>query len=188
MERAYVDDVADVVQECDIDVQTRGNQASGLEQVVVVLLPCRRSPLALERRRRRCELAILVDGDEVVGNVVVDAVEHDQQHTDSRRHAQDALVGEAVGLELAVLECPDRVLHGLVAAVQRGQIEVRRRLGLVVVAVVRPEEVCRCCQETDSFRELNLDLPWMMMLAQYQRTLETLLGCFLYSVRFMTES
>lgn len=28
----------------------------------------------------------------------------------------------------------------------------------------------------------------MTMLAQYQRMLETLLGCFLYSVRFMTES
>ena len=32
------------------------------------------------------------------------------------------------------------------------------------------------------------NLPWMMMLAQYQRTLDTLFGCFLYSVRFMTES
>lgn len=37
-------------------------------------------------------------------------------------------------------------------------------------------------------RLLMVGIPWMMMAAQYQRTLETLFGCFLYSVRFITES
>lgn len=146
MSRAYIDDVANVIQKRDVDVQPRGNQPSGLEHVVVKLLPCGRGLLALERRRRAGEFAILVDGNEVFGNVIVDAVEHDQQHTNSWGHAQDPLVGETVGLQLAVLECSDRVLHCLVAAVQRGQIEVRGRLGLVIVTVVGPEEVCRYCQ------------------------------------------
>ena len=142
----YVDNVPDVIQQRDVDVQTRGHQAGRLEHVVVVLLPRGSSPLALERRRRRSELAILVDGNEVVGNVVVDTVEHDQEDADSRGHAQNPLVGKAVGLQLAVLEGPNRVLHCLVAAIQRREVEVRGRLGLVQVAVVGPEEICTPCQ------------------------------------------
>ena len=77
--------------------------------------------------------------------MVVDTVEHDQKDANPRGHAENPLVGEAVGLQLAVLEGPNRVLHGLIAAVQRREVEVRGRLGLVHVAVVGPEEICTPC-------------------------------------------
>lgn len=115
----HIDNVPDVIQERDIDIQTRGDQPSSLEQVVVVLLPSSSGLIALERRGRRGELPVLVDGGEILGNVIVESVEHDQQDANSRGHAQKTFVGKAIGLQLPILEGPDRVLHLLVAAIQR---------------------------------------------------------------------
>jgi hypothetical protein len=71
----------------------------------------------------------------------VEAVEHDEQDAHARRVADQTLVGEGVGLELAVLEGTDRVLGLLRVAVERRKVEVRRRLVLVGVLEVGPEEV-----------------------------------------------
>lgn len=139
---AYIDNVPHIVQKRDVDVQAGGDQPGSLEQVVVVLLPCSSGPFRWQRGRGWCELSVLVDGPEVVTNVVVDAVEHDQQNTDAGGHPEETLVGKTVGFQLSILESPDGVLHLLVASVQRREIQIRRRLGLVHVPVVCPEKVC----------------------------------------------
>ena len=57
----YIHDIPHVVKQHDVDVQRGRDESRSLEQVFIVLLPCRRSLVALQRRRG--EPAVLVDGD-----------------------------------------------------------------------------------------------------------------------------
>lgn len=60
-----------------------------------------------------------VDCCEVCGNVVVEAVEHDEYHRNAREHTDKSLVRVGVWLKPAILKCADRVLHSLVTTIQR---------------------------------------------------------------------
>jgi len=137
----YIYNVAHVVNQRNVDVQTRGHQAGSLEEVVVVLLSRSLCLLACKPGRWGREPSVFVDGNQVVADVVVEPVEEDQHDTNSGRHAKDSLVSETVWFQLAVLERADGILHLLVAAVEWRQIQVGRSLGLVHVGVIRPEEI-----------------------------------------------
>ena len=49
----------------------------------------------------------------------MEAIEHDEEDTDSRRKAENSLFGKGVQLELAVLERPNRILLLLTASIER---------------------------------------------------------------------
>jgi hypothetical protein len=49
--------------------------------------------------------------------MVVKSVEHDEENTDSGREAKNSLLGEAIRLELPILECSDGILFSLPAPI-----------------------------------------------------------------------
>ncbi|KAI6768632.1 hypothetical protein HG531_010821 [Fusarium graminearum] len=109
-----VDNVAHVVDESDVDVQSTRDQSGGLEQLLITLLPRGSSSPSVEMSARLAEATTFVDVGEVSRDVIVETVEHDEDDGNTGRVADETLVSEAIGLELAILECSDRVavFHG----------------------------------------------------------------------------
>lgn len=120
--RTYIDNVSDIVEQGNVDVQPRGDEPGSLEEVVIILLPGRCELVVARVALWTVEATALIDDGDILRNVVVEPIEHNEQYAYAGRHPQQAFVGKAVRLELTILEGTDGVLHGLVAAVQRGKI------------------------------------------------------------------
>jgi hypothetical protein len=54
----------------------------------------------------------------------MEPVEHDDENSNPGREAQESLLGEAIRFDLTILECSHGILLVLIAAVERGQIEI----------------------------------------------------------------
>jgi hypothetical protein len=61
------------------------------------------------------------------GDIIVEAVEHDQKHATARRKTQYAVRAETVGLQEAILEGPHFSDILVVCPIKWGQVEIRRR-------------------------------------------------------------
>lgn len=69
-------------------------------------------------------------------------VEHDQNNSTARREPKKTMLGKAIRLELAIFKSANRVLIFLGIAVERGEVQIRGRLGNAEVTMVRLEEIC----------------------------------------------
>lgn len=119
------------------DVMRRGR----MEEMLVVGFPRRRRRLVAQARGGPGEPVVLVDGGQLAGDVVVEAVEHDEEDADAGGVADEPPVGKGIRLHHAVFEGADRVDGFLGAAVEGRQVEVGRVV-LVAVAHVDREQVC----------------------------------------------
>lgn len=104
-------------------------------------------------------------------------VEHNHQDTARGRERLKTGLGEAVGLQLPVLERPDQVLLLLNVTVQDGQVQITRSLVHVGVFVVGLEDICFLIRIFHRPRDVSRSLPWIMRDAQSKKTLDTLFGC-----------
>ena len=117
-------------------------QTTGLKQIIVVFGPRPLLQLRSEAIARLREATALIDGRQLLDDVVVEAVEHDQDDTAAGREAEQAVFGEAVRLQLAILERSNGVLVFLRVAIERGEVEVGGCLRVVEVGVVGLKQIC----------------------------------------------
>jgi hypothetical protein len=104
-----VDDGPHIVDQDDVNVEPAGDQSGRLEEIIVVLGPGLRLLLRSQALVRLVESTVLVDVGKLIGNVIVESIEHDHDTGDTRREAMKTLLGEAVWLELAVLVQSDSI-------------------------------------------------------------------------------
>ncbi|PMB73281.1 hypothetical protein BM221_000702 [Beauveria bassiana] len=137
-----VHDGPEVVAQRNGGVHAADDEPRRVEQVVV-LLRRRLGPLLGARVGRAVEreAAQLVDLEEHLGHVVVQAVVQHQHDVDAGRLAEETLLVKAVGLQLALLERADLKLFAERRPVEGCQVQVRGRVRLVGVAAVGPEDV-----------------------------------------------
>ena len=136
-----VDDCADVVVQGDVDVQAAGDpnqgqqvltsewsnsslQSASLEKIIVIFSPSALRLLFWEIRSGLREPASLVDLRKLLDDIIVEAVEHDENHTRCGRKLDESRFGVAVRLQLAVLEGSDLILVLLIVAVQNRQVQI----------------------------------------------------------------
>lgn len=158
-----VDNHPEVIVEDVVDIETASYQACRLEEILILLLEGLCFPRSLVITdpgmiELDSEAVILVDQFQpetklaevalrkrmvnlLLRNMVVEAVEHDQEHTYTRRESEKPLLGETIGLQLSVLERAHSVLHLLVVTIQRRQIEVGRCIRNVRILTISPEEI-----------------------------------------------
>ena len=117
-------------------------QSTSLEEVFVTLGPDLLSLLLRQVRSRLAEAAVLIDGRQLLNGMVVETVQHDQQHTASRREGLKTGLGEGVGLQFTILVGSDQVLLLLDVTVQNGKVQIGRSLVDAGVAVVGLEDIC----------------------------------------------
>ncbi|KAI6756178.1 hypothetical protein HG530_011914 [Fusarium avenaceum] len=117
-----IDDVAYVINQRDVDVQTRSDKTRCLKQLCIALLPRRLCRLRIKILSRLGEATAFVDVGQVGRDMIVETVEHDEKNGYTRGVADETLVSEAIGLELAVLECSDGVAGFLGRSVQRSEV------------------------------------------------------------------
>lgn len=153
-------------------------QSTSLEEVFVTLGPDLLSLLLRQVRSRLAEAAVLIDGRQLLNGMVVETVQHDQQHTASRGESLKTGLGEGVGLQFTIMVGSDQVLLLLDVTVQNGKVQIGRGLVDAGVAVVGLEniwlDVSSLLRERILDRKLNS--PWITSEAQSKNKLETLLG------------
>lgn len=97
---------------------------SSLEKIIVVFLPALLLHLRSQTVSWLRESSTLVYNGELISNVIMEAIEHDEQDSNSRRKSEKSFFGETVRLQLSILEGSDCILFVLVAAVERREIEI----------------------------------------------------------------
>ena len=118
-------------------------QSTSLEEVFVTLGPGLLSILLRQVRSRLAEAAVLIDGRQLLNGMVVETVQHDQQHTACRGERLKTGLGEGVGLQFTILVGSDQVLLLLDVTVQNGKVQIGRSLVDAGVAVVGLENIWR---------------------------------------------
>ena len=153
-------------------------QSTSLEEVFVTLGPGLLSILLRQVRSRLAEAAVLIDGRQLLNGMVVETVQHDQQHTACRGERLKTGLGEGVGLQFTILVGSDQVLLLLDVTIQNGKIQIGRGLVDIGITVISLENIWR--EVSSLLRECALDRklnpPWITNEAQSKNKLETLLG------------
>lgn len=94
----------------DINIESASNQATRLEEIVIVFRPCLFRLLRWQVVAGFREASVLVDDGELFYDVVVESIEHYEQDTAARRKGKQATFSEAVWLKFAILERADLIL------------------------------------------------------------------------------
>ena len=76
-----------------------------------------------------------------LGRPTVKTIEENEKYTNTWREAKDTLLRKAVGLDLAIFEGSHLILFFLVAPIQRGEVQVGRRVGNVEVGMVCSKDI-----------------------------------------------
>lgn len=113
-----IDNGSEVIEQRDVHVQATGDETTSLEEIVIVLLPCFLCHFFGELVGWLGESAIFVDDRQLLDNIVVESIEHDQKYTTSGWEAKHAFFGETIWLQFTLLECSDLILVGLNISVQ----------------------------------------------------------------------
>ncbi|KAF4504142.1 hypothetical protein G6O67_008753 [Ophiocordyceps sinensis] len=170
-----VGDGPQVVVQRYVDVQPADDQTGRVEEVVV-LLGHGHGPVLLVGvgPAGQREAPVLVDLEQDVAHIVVEAAVEDQHDVDARGLAEQTLLVERVGLQLALLHGADLQLVPERRAVQGGQVEVRRRVRLVRVRPVGVEDVVDDdgCVVQEHGREAGLVLLEVVVVASHQEVEE----------------
>lgn len=83
-----VQDYPDVIDQDDIDVQSACDESCGLEKIVVTLVETSRTiSIYRDLARILCEPSIFVDKRELLNNIVVVTIEHDEKRANAGRKA-----------------------------------------------------------------------------------------------------
>ena len=153
-------------------------QSTSLEEIFVTLGPGLLSILLRQVRSRLAEAAVLIDGRQLLNGMVVETVQHDQQHTACRGERLKTGLGEGVRLQFTILVGSDQVLLLLDVTIQNGKIQIGRGLVDIGITVISLENIWR--EVSSLLRECALDRklnpPWITNEAQSKNKLETLLG------------
>ena len=128
-------DSTQIVEEDYIDVQAASDEATGLEQVIVIFLPRCQLLVADKIMLRLCEASILVDYCKLFDDIVVESIEHlqfqfrmhstnwgpkethNKNAANPKRKTKKAFLREAIRFQFTVLESAHHVLLFLVASV-----------------------------------------------------------------------
>ncbi len=84
-----------VIDQRDVHIETAGNEPTGLEEVVVILHPRGLGSFSRKIRAWWGEPAHLIDGCQLFDDVVVKAIEHDEEHTATYHVSADGCSREA---------------------------------------------------------------------------------------------
>jgi hypothetical protein len=119
-------------------------QSPGLEQALVQFLFLGLvTQVILRYACRQGETAMLVDKFQLFDDVVVEAIEGDQERTNTWSLIDQSLIGEGVLVQTpaSAVFIPDTVLLRFVVTIKGAQVKVRRTLHLGRVIVVCIEEI-----------------------------------------------
>lgn len=100
------------------------NLPSSLENIIIIFRPALLFHLRSQSRGRLRESAIFIDDGQLIGDIVMESVEHDKESCDTRGEAEDSLIGKTIGFELSIFKGSDPVLLLLTAAIERGEIQI----------------------------------------------------------------
>ena len=153
-------------------------QSTSLEEIFITLGPGLLSILLRQVRSRLAEAAVLIDGRKLLNGMVVETVQHNQQHTASRGEGLKTGLGEGVRLQFTILVGSDQVLLLLDVTIQNGKIQVGRGLVNTGVTVISLENIWREVSSLlpECALDRTLNPPWITNEAQSKNKLETLLG------------